>query len=77
MSLAHFSLVPPTMSAIVNGTVPFSDAWSGYLAQAQTHPLRALLLVLVNVPFLVIVLNVLQQLVRICLLFSRVDLGLN
>ncbi|KAF9448648.1 lanosterol 14-alpha-demethylase [Macrolepiota fuliginosa MF-IS2] len=48
-----------------NGTIPFSDAWSGYLAhaQAQIGPVntRLLLLLLVNVPILAILLNVVRQ----------------
>lgn len=56
------------MSVVANGTIPLSDAWSGYLAhaQAQLSPLntKLVLLFFVNVPILAIVLNVLRQLVR-------------
>lgn len=60
------------MSSIMNGTIPLSDAWSGYIAQAQTHlgtlNARVVLLFFINVPILAIVLNVLRQLVRMFLL---------
>jgi len=50
-----------------NGTVPLSDAWSGYLADAQSHlqnNSRLILAVLVNIPIIAILLNVIRQLVR-------------
>ncbi|KXN88639.1 Lanosterol 14-alpha demethylase [Leucoagaricus sp. SymC.cos] len=55
------------MSSVVNGTIPLSDAWAGYVshAHAQLSPLnsRVIILLLVNVPVLAIVLNILRQLV--------------
>ncbi|KAF9048601.1 lanosterol 14-alpha-demethylase [Panaeolus papilionaceus] len=50
--------------ASLNGTIPLSDAWSGYLEHAQTHlqahP-RLYILLLLNIPVVAIVLNVLAQ----------------
>ena len=50
-----------------NTSLPLSDAWSGYLAEAQaqitTLNTRAVLLLLVNIPVLAIAVNVLRQLV--------------
>lgn len=49
-----------------NGTSLFADTWSGYLAQAQAMSnSRLILLALVNVPVIIILLNVLWQLVRL------------
>lgn len=45
--------------------VPSSDAWSGYLAEAQKHlSSRMIILALINIPVMAVVLNVLKQLVR-------------
>jgi sterol 14-demethylase len=56
-----------SFAAHLNGTLPFSDAWSDYLAQAQAYfpvsNLRLALVLLINTPVIVILLNVLQQLV--------------
>ncbi|KAH9481299.1 Lanosterol 14-alpha demethylase [Psilocybe cubensis] len=49
-----------------NGTLPSSDEWSGYLAQAQTaiqEHSRLITLLLINSPLILIVLNVLRQLI--------------
>ncbi|KAJ2926833.1 hypothetical protein H1R20_g10257, partial [Candolleomyces eurysporus] len=50
-----------------NTSLPLSDAWSGYLAEAQaqitTLNTRAVLLLLVNIPVLAIAVNVLRQLI--------------
>lgn len=52
----------------LNGSMPLSDHWSGYLAHAQAilPPLnsRFALIALLNVPLIVIILNALAQLVR-------------
>ena len=54
-----------------NGTFPTSfptsNEWSGYLTDAQAHfqnNSRLALLLLINTPIIVIILNILQQLVR-------------
>jgi sterol 14-demethylase len=51
----------------INGSIPLSDSWSGYLNQAQSHILsnsRIPLLVLIIAPVIAILLNALWQLVR-------------
>jgi len=60
-----------TMS-FYNGSIPVSDYWSGYVAQAQliSTP-RLALLVLFNIPVLAIFLNVIWQLVRILMCQSH------
>ncbi|KAF9525625.1 lanosterol 14-alpha-demethylase [Crepidotus variabilis] len=49
-----------------NGTLPATDAWSGYLAQAQDHiqnNQRLALLLLINSPIIAILLNAIRQLI--------------
>lgn len=62
------------MSIVANGTVPLSDAWSGYLANAQAQLVatntRAILLLLVNIPILAVVVNVMRQLVGLCIMLN-------
>lgn len=57
-----------TMSYAANGTTPILDAWSGYVAYAQTQltpwSSRMTILSIATIPVLVVVLNVLSQLVR-------------
>jgi len=62
----------------LNGTVPVTDAWSGYLAHAQDHlrhNSRLALILLINAPVIVVLLNVLRQLVSnlSSLLLSRTE----
>jgi sterol 14-demethylase len=56
-----------SFATYLNGTVPVSDAWSGYLVHAQEHLKQnsrlAIIAFLVNVPIFAIVLNVIQQVV--------------
>lgn len=51
--------------SVYNGSLPLSDDWSGYLAQAQqfTPTPRLALLALLNVPIFAVVLNILWQFV--------------
>ena len=55
--------------ALYNDSLPLSDYWSGFLAQAQqfTPTPRLALLVLLNVPVFAVVLNIFWQLVCILL----------
>jgi len=47
-----------------NGSLPVSDYWSGYVAQAQLPSTpRLALLALLNIPIFAILLNVIWQLV--------------
>ncbi|KAF5342001.1 hypothetical protein D9611_001447 [Ephemerocybe angulata] len=56
-----------SFAATLNGSLPLSDAWSGYLADAQAQitglNARAVILLLVNIPVLAIFLNVVGQLI--------------
>lgn len=66
----HVENLPTIMSFAthLNGSMPLSDHWSGYLAHAQANlpPLnsRFALIAILNIPLLVIILNALAQLVR-------------
>jgi hypothetical protein len=73
--LRCFSYGTDTMS-FYNGSIPVSDYWSGYVAQAQliSTP-RLALLVLFNIPVLAIFLNVIWQLVRILMCQSHLTPG--
>ena len=74
--------LPPTMSFVsqLNGTFPTSfptsDEWSGYLAHAQAHlqnNSRLVILLLINTPVIIIILNILRQFVRdpkFCIVFG-------
>ena len=56
----------PAMSSFVNGSLPVSDAWAGYLAHAQANlpdKTRLIILLLVNIPVIAVILNVIRQLV--------------
>ena len=71
-----FSVTASTMGLSFNSTVlPAHDAWSGYLAEAHKYlpdsRIRIALLAFINIPIIVIVLNVLRQLVRLRGLFLR------
>ncbi|TFK27786.1 lanosterol 14-alpha-demethylase [Coprinopsis marcescibilis] len=56
-----------SFAAQLNGTLPMSDAWAGYLAQAKEHvsslDSRTIVLLLINAPVIAILLNVIRQLV--------------
>ena len=70
LSQRSFSVTVSTMGFSFNSTVlPAHDAWSGYLAEAHKYlpdsTPRIALLALINIPIIVIVLNVLRQLVRL------------
>lgn len=57
----------PAMS-VVNGSLPISDAWAGYLAHAQANlpdKTRLIILLLINIPVIAIILNVIRQLVSV------------
>jgi sterol 14-demethylase len=57
-----------------NGSLPVSDYWSGYAAQAQLPSTpRLALLALLNIPVFAILLNVIWQLVRSTTLFWQVN----
>ena len=66
----HVENLPTIMSFAthLNGSMPLSDHWSGYLAHAQANlpPLnsRFALIAILNIPLIVIILNALAQLVR-------------
>ncbi|KAF8907290.1 lanosterol 14-alpha-demethylase [Gymnopilus junonius] len=52
--------------SFVNGSLPVSDVWAGYLAHAQASlpdNTRLIILLLINIPVIAIILNVIRQLV--------------
>ena len=66
----------------LNGSMPLSDHWSGYLAHAQANlpPLnsRFALIAILNIPLIVIILNALAQLVRTTVFYlSTLSLTMN
>lgn len=55
-----------SFAAHLNGSIPISDAWAGYLAQAQEHlpsNSRLALIFFVNIPVIAILVNALWQVV--------------
>ena len=61
------TLVSLAAMAFYNGSLPLSDAWPGYLGQAQQFTLtpRVILLALLNIPVFAVVFNILWQLVGV------------
>lgn len=64
--------------AHLNGTLPFEDVWAPYLANAQSYlpttNSRLALILLLNAPVVIILLNALWQVVRVFGLYARLYL---